>query len=89
MLYFKHSFISDHITIHNHYFLLSLCKAWSKLKMHCHAQQTNECKKVRVKNCTCYFFDDIITFENFDFDTILIDENFTKIFWFIISHKKL
>ena len=24
--YFAHSFISDHITIHNRYYLLSLCK---------------------------------------------------------------
>ena len=31
-------------------------------------------KKVRVKNCTCYYFDDIIKLEDFDLDNILIDE---------------
>ena len=32
-------------------------------------------KKVRIKNCTCYYFDDIIQLEDFDID-ILIDEKF-------------
>ena len=27
-----------------------------------------------TKNCTCYYFDDIIKFEEFNFDNILIDE---------------
>ena len=30
-------------------------------------------KKIRIKNHTCYYLDDIIKFEDFDFDNILID----------------
>ena len=30
--------------------------------------------KVRIKNRTCYYFDDIIKLEDFDLDNILIDE---------------
>ena len=29
-------------------------------------------KKVRIKNRTCYYFDDIIELEDFDFNDILI-----------------
>ena len=28
----------------------------------------------RVKNCTCYYFDDIIKVKNIDFDNIRFDE---------------
>ena len=31
-------------------------------------------KKIRIKNRTCYYFDDIIKLEDFDLDNILIDE---------------
>ena len=31
-------------------------------------------KKVRIKNRTCNFFDDILKLEDFDFDNILMDE---------------
>ena len=30
--------------------------------------------KVLIKNRTCYYFDDIIKFEDFEFDNILLDE---------------
>ena len=36
--------------------------------------KNHEFKKVYIKNRTCYYFDDIIKFEDFDFDNILIDE---------------
>ena len=36
--------------------------------------KNNEFKTVRIKNRTCYYFDDIIRFEDFDLDNILIDE---------------
>ena len=37
--------------------------------------ENNEIKEVRIKNRTCYFFDDVIKLEDFDLD------NFhTKIF---------
>ena len=31
-------------------------------------------KEIDIKNCTCYYFNDIIKIENFDLDNILIDE---------------
>ena len=36
--------------------------------------ENNELKKVRIKNGTCYYFDDIIKLEDFDLDSILINE---------------
>ena len=40
--------------------------------------ENNEFKKVRVKNRTCYYFDDIIKLEDFDIDNILIDKKLHK-----------
>ena len=37
-------------------------------------ESTNKLKEVNVKNHSCYYFDDIIKFEDFDLDDILIDE---------------
>ena len=34
----------------------------------------NESHKVNIKNCICHYFDDIIKFEEFDFDNLLLDE---------------
>ena len=45
LLYFAQSFISDHITIDNCYYLLSLCKT----RKHNVKMKTNEIKKVYVK----------------------------------------
>ena len=45
--------------------------------------QNNEFRKVRIKNRTCYYLDDIIKSEDFDFDNILIDKNLMKVFWLI------
>ena len=36
--------------------------------------ENNEFKKVCIKNCTYYYFDDIVKLEDFDLDNILIDE---------------
>ena len=36
--------------------------------------ENNELKKVHIKNRSCYYFDDIIKFEDFDLDNILIEE---------------
>ena len=70
MLYFTYSLISDHITIDNCYYLLSLSEA----KRYDLNIEFNEFKKVRIKNCTCYYFDDIIKLENFDLDNISINK---------------
>ena len=36
--------------------------------------ENNEFLKVRIKNLTCCYFNDIIKLEDFDFNNILIDE---------------
>ena len=47
-------------------------------------------KKVRIKNRSCYYFDDIIKFKDFDIDNILIDEkSYDKILIYDISYKNL
>ena len=35
-------------------------------------------KEINIKNFTCYYFDDIIKIEDFDFDNILLDEKSHK-----------
>ena len=52
--------------------------------------QNNEFKKVHIKNRTCYFVDDIIKLEDFDFDNILIDKkSHENILIYDISYKTL
>ena len=47
-------------------------------------------KKVSIKNRTCYYFDDIITFKDFDSDNTFMDEKqYENIFCFSIFHTKL
>ena len=36
--------------------------------------ENNELKKVPIKNCTCYYFDDAIKLQDFNLDNILIHE---------------
>ena len=36
--------------------------------------ENNELKKACIENSTCYYFDDIIKIEDFDFGNILLDE---------------
>ena len=36
--------------------------------------ENDEFKIICIKNRTCYYFDEIIKLEDFDFDNILIDE---------------
>ena len=74
MLYFAYSFITDHITIDNCYYLLSLYKRKTYWHTNNIKKENNEFKKVRIKNRTCYYFDDIIKLEVFDYDNILIDK---------------
>ena len=50
--------------------------------------ENNEFKEVRIKNRTCYYFDDIFKLE--DLDNILIDEkSHENIFIYNISYKTL
>ena len=36
--------------------------------------ENNEFKKVSINNLTCYYVDDIIKLEDFDFNNISVDE---------------
>ena len=50
----------------------------------------NEFEEVRIKNRTCYYFNDIIKLEDFDLDNILIDEkSYENILIYNISYKPL
>ena len=40
--------------------------------------ENNELKQVRIKNCACYYLDNIIKLEDFDIDNVLIDEKLRK-----------
>ena len=40
--------------------------------------ENNEFEKVRIKNLTCYYFDDMIRLEDFDRDNILIGKKITQ-----------
>ena len=52
--------------------------------------ENNEFRQVFVKNCTCYYFNDMIKLEDFDIDNILIDEKSHKnILIYDISYKTL
>ena len=33
-------------------------------------ESNDKLKKINIKNCTCYYFDDIVKIEDFDFDNI-------------------
>ena len=41
-------------------------------------ESKNELKEIDIKNCTCYYFDDIVKIENLDLDNILMDEKSYK-----------
>ena len=53
-------------------------------------ESNNELKEIYIKNCTSYYFDDIIKIEFFDFDDILLDEkSYKNILLYDISYKYL
>ena len=46
--------------------------------------------KIDIKNCTCFYFDDMIKIEHFDFNTILVDEKlYENMLLHNISYKTL
>ena len=50
----------------------------------------DELKEINTENCMCYYFDDIIKFEDFHLDNILIDKkSYENILVFNISYKTL
>ena len=46
-------------------------------------ESNDKLKEIDIKNRTCYYFDDIIKMEDFDFNNMLIDKKSLKIFQFI------
>ena len=45
-------------------------------------------KEINIRNCTCYYFDDLIKIEDFGFDNTLLDEkSYKNILVYDISHK--
>ena len=51
-------------------------------------ESKDKLKEIVIKNCTCYYFDDIIKIDEFDFDGILIDEkSYENIVVYRISYK--
>ena len=50
----------------------------------------NESKEIDIKNCVCYYFDDIINGTKINFSNILLDKKFQlKMFQFIRFQIKL
>ena len=55
-------------------------------------ESNDELKETDMKNCTCYYFDDIMTVGDFNFDNILLggklhENPFENILIFDISYK--
>ena len=52
--------------------------------------KNNELKKISLKNRACYYFDEVIKIEDFDFGNILLDEKLQEnILVYDISYKTL
>ena len=52
--------------------------------------KNNELRKIRIKNRTCYYFDDTTKFEDFNCDNILLDEKSDEdILIYDVSYKTL
>ena len=49
----------------------------------------NEFQKVIINNQTCYSFDGIITFEDFDSNNILLHKKSYENIWFMKIHENL
>ena len=53
------------------------------MQTYCHANnikmENNEFKKVCIKNCMCYSFNDIIKFEDVDSDNLLDEKSYENI----------
>ena len=83
LLYFARSSIRNHIAIDNCYCMLSLCKT-KKVQ---YKTENKELKKVRMKNRTSYYFEDL---EDFSIDNISINAKSQKnILIYDFSYKNL
>ena len=68
ILLFKIVIICYHYTKHR-------CRRKMVLLDEQYKMENSEFKNVSIKNQTCFYFDDIIKFEDFDFVSISLDEN--------------
>ena len=51
-------------------------------------ENNDELKEINIEICTCYYFDDIMKFEDTDFDQILLDrKSYEYILIYDISYK--
>ena len=46
-------------------------------------------KEIDIKNRTCYYFDDVIKIEDFDFDILLHEKSYENVLIYNISYKTL
>ena len=52
--------------------------------------KNNELEKPSIKNCMCYYFNNIVKFEESDFDNVLLDKkSYENILIYSISYKTL
>ena len=58
------------------------------LKIYYKIKNNDKIKEISNKNRTCYYFDDLIKFEDFDIDITLIDEkSYENLLVYNISYK--
>ena len=50
-------------------------------------ESRNDFKKIDIKNCTCYYFDYIITVEDVNFNILLDEKSYESILIYDISYK--
>ena len=74
--YILHTFLSVTILLFMITLFASIMQNIHQNKKYCRINkvrmENDELKKVSTKNCACYYFDDIIDIEDFDFGNILI-----------------
>ena len=56
------------------FIIVIICYHYTKYRSKQYKMEKNKFKKVGLKNCTCYYFDDITKIRDFDFNNILLDE---------------
>ena len=49
----------------------------------------NELKEINIKDCTCYYFDEVFKFEHFDLDNLIDKKLYENVLVCNISYKTL
>ena len=50
-------------------------------------ENNDELKEIDIKNCTCYYFDDIIKIEGFDSNNLINEKSYKNTLVYNISYK--